>query len=112
MADNCCAGFFIWETKPLTIEFEPEGVLDDVEKVVVSIAQPMFGVNLEKRGSEVIVDAENNQVDIYLTQEETSIFSPGEAVIQVNFLYDDEERDTSVQGIIKVWDNLHREVMT
>lgn len=35
-----CAGFFIYESKPLTIQLKPEGVLNDVAVAIVTIEQP------------------------------------------------------------------------
>ena len=111
------AGFYIWETKPLEIQFvddedKPiEGLLDDVVEVIATISQPMQGAQIEKTMSQMIVEADTSTIYIHLSQAETSQFTPGEAKVQVNFLYDDSERDTSCQGEIQIWDNLHREVM-
>lgn len=105
------AGFFIWESKPLIIQLEPEGVLDDAKNVIVSFHQ-MYGANIEKSGAEIMLDLEKTRIECYLSQEETSSFEVGSAEIQVNILYEDSERDASCKGTLEVWDNLHKEVMT
>lgn len=109
-------GFFIFETKHFQIDLlrckEPyPEVLEGVKEIIVTIRQAIENVKVEKRGSEVTVDAENASIGIFLTQEDTGKFSPGEAPIQVNILHNDSERDTTAQGVLKVWDNMHPEVM-
>ena len=109
------AGFYIYETKPLKILLKrngekAEGILEDYKKIIVTIKQD--GTVIEKTGNSVEADVEESTVSIYLSQQETAIFKPGSAQIQVNVLFEDTERDTSSQGIIHIMDNLHKEVMT
>ena len=111
------AGFYIYETKPLTIALkrcgEPAaGVLNDFKEIIVTIYQMIGNVTIEKSGADLDVDPEEVTVSIYLTQEDTAQFSPGEGEVQLNILYDDSERDVTVKKKIEIWDNLHREVMT
>lgn len=104
-----CAGFFSYESKPLTIQLKPEGVLNDVAVVIVTIEQP--GVQIEKTGTALMIDAEQTQITFTLSQEETGQFSKGTAEVQVNLLYEDTTRNASCIGELSVWDNLHKEVM-
>lgn len=109
-------GFFVYETKQLQIDLlrckEPfPEVLEDLKEIIVTIRQAVGNVKVEKRGADVTVDAENASIGIFLSQEETGLFSVGDAPIQVNILHNDMERDTTAKGVLKVWDNLHPEVM-
>lgn len=106
------AGFYIYETKPLTLRFKPDGVLVNSKKIIVTILQGISGTMIEKTGTDLAVNLTDNTVMVHLSQEETAQFTPGTAQIQVNILYEGEERDTSVQAQIGVYDNLHREIMT
>lgn len=109
-------GFYIWETKPLTFRLkrngEPaEGALDDYKDIIVTISQAIGNVTVEKTGADLDVDPVAVTVQAYLTQEETGRFSVGEALVQMNILYEDSERDVTCQRAIEVWDNLHRRAM-
>lgn len=105
------AGFYIYETKPLTLRFKPDGVLVNSKKIIVTILQGISGTMIEKTGTDLAVNLTDNTVTVHLSQEETARFTPGTAQVQANILYEDEERDTSVQAQIGVFDNLHREIM-
>ena len=105
------AGFYIFETKPLTLKFKPDGVLVNSREIIVTILQGVSGAMVEKTGADLTINLAENAVELHMSQEETAKFQPGTALIQVNILYDDEERDTSVQGKMNVYDNLHREIM-
>lgn len=110
------AGFYIWETKPITFALtrcgEPaEGALDDYKDIIVTISQAIGNVTVEKTGADLDVDPVAVTVGAYLTQDETGKFSVGEALVQMNILYEDSERDVTCQRAIEVWDNLHRRAM-
>lgn len=110
------AYFFIWETVdfPLQLSFKDatiEGkVLDEYSKVVVSLKQG--STLLEKSDEDLGIDAENDIINLHLSQEETAMFKPNKQLaLQVNIYYDDTERDTSFETYIDVYDNLHKELM-
>lgn len=105
------AGFYIYETKPLTLRFKPDGVLVNSKEIIVTILQGISGTLIEKTGADLAINLTDNTVTIHLTQEETARFKPGTAQVQVNILYEDRERDTTVQAQLSVYDNLHREIM-
>lgn len=105
------AGFYIYETKPLTLRFKPDGVLVNSKEIIVTILQGISGTLIEKTGEDLEINLTDNTVTIHLSQEETARFQPGTAQVQVNILYEDRERDTTVQAQIGVYDNLHREIM-
>ena len=105
------AGFYIYETKPLTLRFKPDGVLVNSKEIIVTILQGISGTLIEKTGADLAINLTDNTVTIHLSQEETARFQPGTAQVQVNILYEDRERDTTVQEQISVYDNLHREIM-
>ena len=105
------AGFYIYETKPLTLRFKPDGVLVNSKEIIVTILQGISGTLIEKTGADLAINLTDNTVTIHLSQEETASFQPGTAQVQVNILYEDRERDTTVQAQIGVYDNLHREIM-
>lgn len=107
------AYFYAWETKTLSIglknkqgEYDPE-ILNDYKEIIISIKQPSCQIDIR----EVDVDTEQGILSIHLDQEQTSIFKKGKARIQVNIYYNNEERDTSVEGEIEVRENLYQKVM-
>lgn len=102
--------FYVWETKPLTIRFTPEGVLDSYEHIIISIEQG--GIIVNKTESEMEVDTIAGTITLNLSQEETGKFRKGNALIQVNIYYDFAERDVSKQATIEVRDNLYKKVIT
>lgn len=104
------AHFYQWETVDLPLKLSREGALNDVKSVVVSIKQ---GSNLIEQNEETLgIDAENDTINMHLSQEETAQFKTGAAYIQVNLYYENTERDTSAQASIEVKGNLHKELMT
>lgn len=105
------AGFYIWETKTLHLQLKPETALDGVKNVIVTLAQEWAGTKVEKSTSDLVIKEDVGQINVHLTQEETGQFVPGKVRIQVNLLYNDSERDTTVQGVVEARDNLHRKVM-
>lgn len=109
------AGFYIYETKPFCIRLKPPGTLSmaaEARSIIVTIYQAESGITMEKQGNEITIEPEEDKLFFYMTQEETAKFKPGSAMVQVNILYEDAERDTSAQGMIRIYDNLHKEVMT
>lgn len=104
------AGFYRYETANLDIELLADDVFEDYTEIVVSISQKM-GAKIHKRSEDLVIDTENNLLTVRLSQEETAQFVRGEALIQVNIMYADSERETSSQSVIEIWDNLYDEVM-
>lgn len=49
---------------------------------------------------------------MHLSQEETGKFKQGPVELQVNFYYEDTERDTSTKVLIDAEDNLYKKVMS
>lgn len=108
------AGFYIYETKPLTIKLLQDNlpvVLEDYREIIVTIKQLMSGAVIEKTSKDLDVTPEEGKIVLELSQEDTASFGVGEALIQVNVLYEDSERDVSTQGKLKIKDNLHKEFM-
>ena len=108
--------FFIYETVSLPIRVTDKegntGILKDCKNVILSFEQKRILI-LEKdmASPDVAIDGENDIINLYLSQEDTGMFKPGEAKMQLNILYEDEERDVSSQATILVFDNMHKEVM-
>ena len=101
--------FYQWETADFPLHLTREGCLEDVIEVIVSIKQNK--ALIEKKGDELGLDVANNIINFHLTQEDTSKFTPGTALLQVNLYYENTARDVSAQATIQVKDNLHKELM-
>lgn len=108
--------FYVWETVDFPIALTREdggtGIMENCKDVIISLEQD--GVLLEKsrESPDVSIDTENDIINLHLSQEDTGCFKPGRGVIiQINILYEDTERDTSVQATIEARRNLHCEVM-
>lgn len=109
--------FFVYETVDIPLLFEPTGCLNNYDKIVVSLAQ--FGNTILEKWDNVLgIDAENDRINMSLSQEETAMFtggkkgSPKTVDIQVNIYYENDERDTTFNETIDVYDNQYKEVMT
>ena len=112
--------FYVYETVDFSINLTSKtqiAILEDVKDLVISFKQVIKNAYrnnrafLEKNLSsdDIELDIENSR----LSQEDTSKFIPNNKVqVQINILYNNEERDTSVKGEIMALDNLHEEVMT
>ena len=105
------SSFYRFETKEFTLNFTPNGVLDGYSKIVVSLAQS--GIEkVSKTNDDLVIDVTNNKIIVDFSQEDTSLFRPGEdAELQVNIYYENTERDVSKKATIKVLDNLHKKIM-
>lgn len=91
-----------------TIPIEFEGVdFAEVVGIVCTISQN--GTVLEKTEDQLIVAG--STITVELAQEDTSVFSPGFAEIQFNFLFTSGERKPSNIGTLKIGRNLHMELM-
>lgn len=110
--------FYIFESETFTITLNCEegNVLEDYKTVCVSLEQG--SAKVDKFTDELGIDAENGTIAFHLSQTETALFSPGTkmrpgtANLQVNILYNDGERDVSIDDVeMEVRDNLLREVM-
>ena len=109
-------GFYQWETADLQLIIEDDegnpkpGVLDNLEDVVVSIAQGSRQVDWHI--DELGIDAAASAINLHLTQEKAGKFSGDAAAkVQVNILYSNGERDVTVKGTIDVLSNLYRREM-
>jgi hypothetical protein len=70
-------------TTPTHIFTFPDNVdLSNIQTALISYSQCGRNV-LEKNLNNAIVDAENNTLSVELTQEETNLFAPGKALVQV-----------------------------
>ena len=108
--------FYVWETVDFPIEVTAEdgstGILTNLKAMIITLEQS--GVTIEKdlESPDVGIDAENDIVNLHLSQEDTGTFMGNSTVnLQINFLYEDSERDTTAEAVIETRRNLHREVM-
>ena len=70
-------------TTPTHIFTFPETVaVADVTEILISYSQCGNKI-LEKTLDDLTIDTENNALDLTLTQDETNLFAPGKALIQV-----------------------------
>ena len=106
------AHFYRYETAGITLNFTPTAVLEDYEKIIVSLRQN-GNIQIDKDESELGIDVENGTILINLSQEETGKFEGNSKIlVQVNIYYDDESRNVSTIGEIQVYDNLYKKVIT
>ena len=110
------ASFYVWETVDLELQLERESggkVLEDCKNIIVSLEQKNQLLEKDMSSPDLGIDYDNDVIILHLSQEETGKFKPdnSDVVVQINFLYEDNERDTSVQGTIRALRNLHRKVM-
>ena len=110
------ASFYVWETVDFEIELSRESgekVLEGCRNVIVSLEQKSHLLEKDLSSPDIAIDTENDTIVIHLSQEETGKFKPSttDVILQVNFLYENEERDTSTQTTIKALKNLHKKVM-
>ena len=104
------AEFYAWETVFLPIHVKDPSVLNECEKIVVSLEQGRVHKDFF---DQFTIDQEEGIILLHLSQEDTSIFKPNKKVtLQVNFYYTDKERDTSTEAELDVLRNLYREVIT
>lgn len=107
--------FYIWETVNFDLKLTSDTldkVLEGCRDVRISFGQhnqELVGKDLSTK--DVTLFPDTDIVRVHLSQTDTSLFTPGEVIVQVNILYEDMERDTSVQGVILAVNNLHRKVM-
>lgn len=106
------AHFYRYETAGITLKFKPENVLEDYQKIIVSLRQN-GNIQIDKNENELGIDSENGTILINLSQEETGKFEDNNKIlVQVNIYYDDESRNVSTMGEIQVYDNLYKKVIT
>lgn len=110
------ASFYIWETVDFPIQLTSEDknsdILKDFKDVIVSLNQNNILLEKNSTSKDIIIDSENDIINLHLSQDDTGLFDPGKVIVQINILYSDGERDTTVQTSIKALSNLHKEVMT
>ena len=113
--------FYQWETARLRLKIqekdEPEAKpLEGYKLIVVSLDQGkgrgMYHGDYFFEAGSPDVSVENSYIDLYFSQEEAGKYADVTTKVQVNILYDDTERDTTVEGKIKVLNNLYKKVMT
>lgn len=109
------AFFYIWETVDFPIQIHSEDgeqVLVDYKDIIISLSQNNVLIEKDTSSPDVAIDDENDIINMHLSQEETGQFKANKEVrIQVNILYNDEERDTTSEATIQALSNLHKEVM-
>ena len=103
------AKFYIYETTSLTLKFTPTEILDDYKHIIISIAQGKTQLNINENDLEI--DTTNDTITFSLSQEETGLFEPGKAYIQVNIYYESTERNVSTCSAIDICDNLYKKVI-
>lgn len=101
--------FYMYETTTLSLKFTPTGILDDYKHIIVSIAQN--NTQLNKDENDLEIDTTNDTITLSLKQEETGLFKPGKAYLQVNIYYENTERNVSTSSSIDVCDNLYKKVI-
>lgn len=108
-------GFYIYETVDLPIELYRKdgvkGILDGLINVIISFKQGKVLLEKDINSPDVGVDAENDIVNVHMSQEETGTFREGEVGLQINLLYESHERDTSCETLLTAFDNYHKAVM-
>lgn len=103
-------GFYVWETATFDLKLSSP-ILVDYNKIIVSIYQPsrtQLDLTLGD-GSLAVKDA--STIGVSLTQEQTSMFRPGLATLQLNVLFNSTERDVSSEATLHVYSNLYERVM-
>lgn len=102
---------YTYTTPTLTLTFPNEVDLTEGTEHVLTIAYPSNeAVILEKTDLQIT----QHTVDVFLTQEETSLMPKGNVVIQLNWLFDDGtkiRRVSSNKKNVTFDSNLHKEVM-
>lgn len=109
---NYLTSIYLYETVDLEITLttdDESSVLEDVKDVIVTFQQS--GVNRCEKSLGSGVEIEDETLFVHLSQEDTSAMVEGGILVQVNILYNSEERDVSVIGQLEVLNNLHREIM-
>ena len=103
------AYFYIYETVDLPIVLSDKDALQDYERIVVSISQA--GYHSMNISDGLGIDVEAGTINVHLSQEDTSKFKKGSAIVQVNIKYLNTERDVSAMAQIDILDNLYKEIM-
>lgn len=95
-------------TTPTFILTLPDDIeMDTIEHFKFSLVQE--SVQLDKDETDLVID--DHDIYVYLSQEETLMFKPGRARIQLNWTYDGGARACSEIMSINVSENLLLEVM-
>jgi hypothetical protein len=81
--------------------------LTNSDNVYVTFAY--MGWSLTKTGEDIDVSAQ--QVDVYLSQEETLSFPKGNIDVQINWTFDDGKRACTTIATVKVTKNLIERVL-
>lgn len=105
--------FYAYETADITIVFKDPTVLEDYNNIIISIRHLKTGKQIDLDAEESCdIDTAGGTMILHLTQEQTGKFVEGYVELQINILYDDSERDVTTKSEIRVYDNLHKKVMT
>ena len=105
------AEIYMYETAELPILLSDKTILENCEKIVVSISQERSCTQKDFDDSQVEIDSEEGIITLHLKQEDTAGFTEGLAELQVNFYSQDEERIPSEKTLIRIKDNLYKKVM-
>ena len=103
--------FRIFETANLPIRVRQQGALEGYKLIITSIKQLNVLLEFNSDDPNINVDVDENLIYLHLSQEDTSKFKKGPAILQINVYYHDEEREASSTAEIYIGDNLHKEVM-
>lgn len=107
------AFFYSYETADITIVFKDHTVLENYSNIIISIRHLKTGRQIDLNAEESCdIDHVGGTMILHLTQEQTGKFAEGYVELQINILYDNSERDVTTKHEIKVYDNLHKKVMT
>ena len=113
-------GFTAFETVNLQLTIEPQGALDGYQEIMVSIVQGAQRV--DKPYPKDAPEVDGDIINLRLEQDETGKFTyyepnpcgepdPRNPRIQVNVLYQDEERSTTNIANLDLWEQLYKKKM-
>lgn len=95
-------------TPTFQLKINDESVdLTTADNVYVTFAS--MGWSITKTGDDIDVSA--NQVDVYLSQQETLAFPKGNVDVQINWTFDDGKRACTTIASVKVTKNLIERVL-
>lgn len=102
---------YTYTTPSFTITFKETGVLEDYEKIKVSLKQEGVA-QIDK--DDVAVDLEEESIEVNFTQEDTGKLDGGtpdepiKAQLQVNIYYQNTDRNCTSIKTLDVIDNLYQ----
>lgn len=102
------AFFYVYETVEFPVQLSDPDALKGYHKVIVSISQKDVQLDIDN----AIIFEDEGKLIFRLEQEDTALFKKGKVDVQVNIYYTNGERDTTEKGMISVFDNLYKEVIS